>query len=155
MAKLRKRQRSPIDKYLPNIILFVVIVVVLLVAAVAFVFGPANSLAAARSVGSDFMSALQANDFTTVYGMINSTYQAAFGSAAEMQTEFTNAGWVPSSFTLTQAQVVPSGKTVVSGTGIFAGATKYVSIYMLKDGSTFKVVGFIPEDNPPTAVPGA
>jgi hypothetical protein len=160
MSKRRKRRSSPFKEFLPAIILFVMIVIVVVIGVLSFVLGPAaGSLNAARSAGNDFMTALQNADYKAAYGMISPAYQAVFGGdsggADVMQSEFANAGWEPSNFSLTQTQVAPSGKTVVTGTGTFGGATKYFSIYLQKIGGTWEVMGYMTEENPPTSMPNA
>ncbi len=155
MSKRRKRRSDSGVGLRPTIVVLVVASIVL-VAGVMIAIGPSvSSLASARSTGNDFMNALQSNDYTKAFEMITPSYQSVFNEPVAMKNAFTGAGWEPSSFSISRAELAPSGKTVVNGMGTFSGATKFFTIFMLKAGDTWQVTGYMTENNPPTPIPGA
>ncbi|MHB8625781.1 MAG: hypothetical protein ACYDBJ_01435 [Aggregatilineales bacterium] len=141
----------------------VTVIIVLVIACIALagiayvVAGPAiinlfNAIAAPISASNDFMNDLIAKDYTKAYSLIHPSQQANFGGSAQaMQQSF--SGQEPSSYTFASAQTLTTGQTVVNGTGNFGGTTKYVTMFLQKDGDTWKIVQFGISDNQPTAIP--
>ena len=143
----------------------VTIIIILIVACVALagiawvVAGPTivnlfNALAAPLNTSNDFMTAVQAKNYTKAYGLIISTQQTNFGGSSDgMQQLFESNGWEPSSYNSTDVAALTSGQTVVNGSGSFGGTTKYVTLILQKEGDTWKIAGFNVSATPPTPIP--
>lgn len=142
-----------------RVLTIVIVLVIALLACAGIVWvvaGPAitnlfNALAVPLSTSNDFMTAVQAKNYTTAYGMIISSQQTSFGGSADgMQQLFEGNGWEPTDYKSTNVATYTSGQTLVNGTGTFGGTTKYVSIVLQKEGDTWKIAGFSASTTPPT-----
>ena len=141
----------------------VVVIIVLIVACIVcgvvgyVVVGPSimnvvNTLAAPLVTGNDFMTAVTAQDYTKAYGLVHPSQQATFGGSPEgMKQLFADRQLQSSSFALSNVQVGTGAK--VSGTGTFSGNSKYVYLYLEKDGDAWKIARIEVNDDAPTATP--
>lgn len=147
---------------LRNILIGCVALLVICAVAVAVAFavaGPAisnifNSIAAPITASNDFMNAVVAKDYTKAYGLVHSSQQTSFGGSSDgMKQLFSGNGWEPSAFTFSQMQSLTTGDAVVNDTGTFSGTTKYITMFLRKDGDVWKILGFNVSTTQPTAIP--
>lgn len=112
-----------------------------------------NTVVAPLTAGNDFMTALVAKDYPKAYAMISPAQQASFGGSPDgLKETLASKGMEPSSFSLNNFQFNDTD-AIVNGTGSFSGNTKYVYLYLKKEGDNWKVNGMDINDNPPTATP--